>query len=432
MWEIHEFQEMLRDTKRFLTAYLIIDKPRPNTFTEYAASFRQLAVWMFQNNYRDFSQLDDDARESYFDYLCAKYYDEDCAIKVVSTTIDRQIGVITLLFKHRDRFIDIPNLQIALGELRNLEWSGVARKRGARAADKIPAVPEEVFRPMMREALCWVDEKSSDVIELLRMQEEAANRSLAWNSNNYTYYINRRLTGFQFKVLPMAAGPWRPDLAAVEYRQEADENGTTRNGLRPLSIIRELASHLIAACAIVIQGLTGIRVSELMGLEEEDDVPDGQWPSCIVVRPSIDGLNDVFLLRGKVFKGVHGEDDVGEVHWVVGLRPVGSSFIPPVVRAVQTLSLVVQGWRPLSSVRNIFLYPKMAGMPRAKNSAGSMLSETLRRIQQSFLENCVQLPIAFLGWPITSHQFRKKFAQDIVRCDPDAMPAIREHFKHVS
>ncbi|TAU52545.1 hypothetical protein ELI43_06835 [Rhizobium leguminosarum] len=430
MWVSLKFQRLLRDAKRFLVAYLVEEDPRPNTFVQRAADFRQLIIWMFQRDYRSFAELGDDAREEYFNHMCARYYDVDRKIRVVDRTIDMHMSVVTLLFKHRDRFSDLTRLQIALGQLRNLEWNGSGRKLGAPKVKNIPAVPEGVFNPMMKEALCWVDHYSADIIELVSIQEEAASLSFAWNSNNYTYYINRRLEGYRFKTLPGATAPWRHDLKGVEYIEEADEEGHRKNGFRPLGILRELINNLVASCAIVIQGFSGIRVSELMGLRADAGIQD-IWPSCIDVRASVDGLNDVFLLEGEIFKGICGEEP-REGHWVVGIRPVGSDFIPPVVRALNTLLSLLQGWRKLSQDDNVFLYPTTGGIPRRQNSVGGMLSETLRRLQQNFLWKCVRLPVSLAGWPLTSHQFRKKFAQDIVRCDPDAMPAIREHFKHVS
>ncbi|WP_323840425.1 hypothetical protein U0027_04470 [Agrobacterium tumefaciens] len=434
IWVDKRFQRLLRDAKRFLLAYTILDEPRPATLIAQGRFLRKLILWMFNRHFQSFSQLDDGGRQAYFRYICTQYLDDEQNINVVTETIDGNMKILTLLFKHRASFDALPRVQIALDTMRGFEWGGAGRREGAKNKGFIPAVPEQVFNPLMDEALRWLEHYSDDIIRLLRIYEEAAENTSTWNSNNYQSYIDRRLIGFQFAPCPRTGMPWRPDIAPFEEHSYVDEEGFRTLRLKPRKVLRDLVDLLLAACSIVIQGFTGIRISEMLGLaddrEQEEDLP-----SCVEVRTSEDGINDIFYIKGRIFKN-SGRDGPIEGEWVVGVRPADSDVLPEVVRALNVALELTSGWRQLnSSVDAVFLYASIKGigsLPRSRQSVREMLSDTMRRLQQQFLAKLIEISPQFSGWRLTSHQFRKKFAQDIVRCDPEALPAVREHFKHMS
>ncbi|WP_416408574.1 hypothetical protein [Agrobacterium rosae] len=431
IWSSRHFQRLLHDAKRFIISYIMADKPRPSSIVMQIIYLRKLLCWMYQRDYRSFSQLDPQARKAYFDFTCGQYVDENYNYKVVATTIDGQMSIITLLFKHREMFVSLPRIQLNHGDMQAILWGGFGRKIGAQSSIPIPPVPDEIFYPLIEEALRWVDVYSADIIELVRIQEEAAAQCLSWKSNNYAEYINSRLEGYQFRLCPKTKSPWRSPLQPVEVRIQTNEDGTQRRGFRPVSTLRTLVSHLLGACAVVVQGFTGIRASELLGLTEIGEVDD-ELPSCVEVRNSMEGLNDVFVMNGLIFKGSRGEEP-RRGSWVIGIRPAGSDFRPEVVRALLVLRKLLAGWRLLTADENAFLNPSNnRGFPRRKGSVGATRFSVLGELQQKFLEENVEVPPSVFGWRLTTHQFRKRFAQDVVRCDPDAMPALREHFKHVS
>jgi integrase len=363
-------------------------------------------------------------------FVCSQYFDEHLKLKVVGATVDKRMLAITYAYRLRGRFGVLTRLQIPLGDMRGLTWGGEAKKKGAKDPKSIPAVPDGIFNPLMVEALRWVDVYSADISQLLHIHDMASRGPVAWNSNNYSESVNKALVGFKFSNSPVTHQPWRPEIQDYEVVDEESEEGTTRRRLTPLTILRRLATSLLAACSIVVQGLTGVRISELMGLTEEPD-SEGALPSCIEVRPSIEGLNDVFMMKGPITKGT-GSDNKLEVQWVVGIRPVGTDVLPEVVRAIQVILEITEFWRGFTTDTNVLIGSRGHGLPRSQGGAGSMTSNTMRALQRLFLAEWVDLPIHLAGWRLTSHQFRKKFAQDIVRCDPNAIPAVREHFKHMS
>ncbi|MGO6745062.1 hypothetical protein ACCS93_21700 [Rhizobium ruizarguesonis] len=430
IWASPRFQRLLRDAKRVLLAHLLLADPRPRTLVEIGAHLRALIIWMFQRDYRAFCQLDGEARELYFSYVCSQYYDEDSIITVVGQTIDRRMSVVTHLFRLRGHFVTLARIQISPGDMRGLEWGGRGRRKGGRDTQNIPAIPDKVFNPLMAEALRWVDIYSEDIIRLLHIHNEASKRALAWKSRNYAGFINKALVGFKFSISPVTHAAWRPELQALEEEEEVDEEGTRTKYLSPLNILRDLMRWLIAACSIVVQGLTGIRLSELLGLcETSRDRRD--LPTCISIRPSVDDLNDVFVMTGRIFKGADADNNL-EGKWVVGIRPLATDFVPEVVRALKVVLDVTETWREFTDDQNVFITAKGPGMPRMRNGSGAIRGNTLRMLQQKFLKKWADVPSQVAGWRLTTHQFRKKFAQDIVRCDPGALPAVREHFKHMS
>lgn len=431
IWQSRKFQRLLHDAKRVILAYIDADHPRPSTLRSKIGHIRRLILWMYQHEYLAFSQLDPQARREYFDFICGQSLDENSNFKVVAETIEGKMSVITLLFKLREKFLSVPRIQLDHGDMQAVIWSGFGRKVGAKSAGRIPPVPDEIFNPLMEEALQWVDTYSADILELVRIQEAAAAQCLSWNSKNYSSLINSRLEGYQFRLCPRTNSPWRTPLQSVEERVEEDEDGVKVRRYRPLRVVRTLTNHLLAACSIVIQGFTGIRVSELLGLTETGQLDD-DLPSCIQVRGSMEGLNDVFLMDGLIFKGSR-DEDTRKGTWVVGIRPAGSQFLPEVVRALLVLRELTAGWRPLTTDTNAFLHPRHnLGFSRTSGSVGRTRLAVLSQAQQSFLLEKVKVPSNLYGWHLTTHQFRKRFAQDVVRCDPDAMPAVREHFKHIS
>jgi hypothetical protein len=430
MWVSRRFQRLLRDAKRTLLAHLLLSNPRPRILVEIGAHLRSLIIWMFQRDYRAFCQLDGAAREIYFAYVCSQYYDEDSKITVVGLTVDRHMSVITHLFRLRVHFVTIARIQIPPGDMRGLEWSGSGRRKGGKDKQNIPAIPDDIFNPLMAEALRWVDIYSKDIIRLLHTHNEASKRSMRWRSHNYAGFINNALVGFKFSNSPDTHTAWRPELRELEEEEEFDEEGSRTKYLTPLNILRELMKWVITACSIVVQGFSGIRLSELLGLCETSN-ERGELPTCVSIRPSIDELNDVYVMSGPIFKGANVDSDL-EGQWVVGIRPSGTDFVPEVVRALTVALNITETWRELTDDQNVFITAKGPGMPRKQNGSGAMQGNNLRTLQQKFLEKWVKVPLHVAGWHLTTHQFRKKFAQDTVRCDPGAIPALREHFKHMS
>ena len=156
----------------------------------------------------------------------------------------------------------------------------------------------------------------------------------------------RAVKGFQFSVLPGEMEPWHkpPDQAEVDEFWAVYKKGYTRSTVSGSQLLRSLICSIRDACSIVIQSETGLRVSELCGLEPGIDQESG-LPTNVRVRRSYSGLNEMFYVDGRLFKTVPTSE---RVEWLVGSRPVGSNEIPPPVRGLDVLTRLLDPWRQLA------------------------------------------------------------------------------------
>jgi hypothetical protein len=260
----------------------------------------------------------------------------------------------------------------------------------------------------------------------------------------------RTVKGFQFSVLPGEQEPWHApfDQAEVDDFWPAYSRG--RQGPSTVSgsqLLRSLVGSIRDACSIVIQSETGLRVSELCGLEPGIH-PQSGLPSCVRIRRSYSGLNELFFVEGRLFKTVAGPR---RVEWLVGSRPVGSKEIPPPVRALEVLTRLLDPWRAMASdpriAKALFAQPVTCrGMP-GKSGIGIAFEDMILRGQRRFVFRFVDLSklpdrnrrgedLAVYresrGICLRTHQWRKTFARYICGTDSRMLPAVSRHFKHLT
>ncbi len=72
------------------------------------------------------------------------------------------------------------------------------------------------------------------------------------------------------------------------------------------------------------------------------------------------------------------------------------------------------------------------GFPVTAPESFDIRSKSIRDGQNDFLRSHVSVPGSYSDWRLSTHQFRKSFAQDVVRIDDTLIPAVRDHFKHTS
>jgi integrase len=184
---------------------------------------------------------------------------------------------------------------------------------------------------------------------------------------------------------------------------------------------------------VVLQGLTGMRASELIGLEAADLTENGS-PVCLRSRLTRDGAFEVFELHGKTTKGRK-----RQTYWVIGARPTGSSYEPPPVRAVRVLARLLEPWRRLGGRTTLLVtFSSAKGLPRQKGSIGRVYSGTLTYWQKEFCNEHVDLtgvPDAVLRvkpahMSLRGHRWRPTFAVYMYRVHSGLVPALADHFKH--
>jgi hypothetical protein len=190
-----------------------------------------------------------------------------------------------------------------------------------------------------------------------------------------------------------------------------------------------------------------LRISELCGLEPGIDRESG-LPTCVRVRRSYSGLNELFYVDGRLFKTVARAE---RVEWLVGSRPVGSKEIPPPVRAVHVLARLLDPWRKLARdpkvAKTLFVQPTGShGMP-GKSGIAITFEDMILVGQRQFVYRYVDLSklpdrsrrgedlAAYRdsrGLCLRTHQWRKTFARYICGADSRMLPAVSRHFKHLT
>ena len=257
------------------------------------------------------------------------------------------------------------------------------------------------------------------------------------------------MKGFQFSVLPGEMEPWHTphDQAEVDEFWAVYKKGYTRSTVSGSQLLRSLICSIRDACSIVIQSETGLRVSELCGLDPGIDQESG-LPTCVRVRRSYSGLNELFYVDGRLFKTVPTSE---RVEWLVGSRPVGSKELPPPVRALGVLTRLLDPWRKLARdpkiARTLFVQPAgIYGMP-GKSGIGITFEDMILVGQRQFVYRYVDLSklpdrnrrgedlAAYRenrGLCLRTHQWRKTFARYICGTDSRMLPAVSRHFKHLT
>jgi integrase len=198
-------------------------------------------------------------------------------------------------------------------------------------------------------------------------------------------------------------------------------------GVANAKVLRKKVKLLRTACIILIQATTGMRVSELVDLRSRSRHDHNGLPATVEIQRTIDDQYELFFVCGRVFKTTPSS---AEAKWVCGLRPVGSDYLPPPIHAIQVLERLDEGWRRMAGIENLyigFLLTK-EGFPRALKNIVSLGTRTANQHQQEWVKEIGGIK----GDRFTTHMWRKTFAQYMVRTMPGLLPAIAQHFKHVT
>ena len=143
----------------------------------------------------------------------------------------------------------------------------------------IPPLPDEVAIPLFNKVAWWLGQPAEDVIRLLEyVQDPLAGTDIEHAMFTSKTGIRTRKAGggkiarigrannflakFQFSTLPNDTKPWHAPMDAA-----FDGGRTTR-----LTEARVLFDAVREACVFSIQGMSGMRISELMGIEAGLDV----------------------------------------------------------------------------------------------------------------------------------------------------------------
>lgn len=260
---------------------------------------------------------------------------------------------------------------------------------------EIPHIPMDIAVPFILTAVRWVQEHGPEIAMALERAEAAYGHAAAQGKRAAWCEIvsARELRGFRFLHPPLFEGKPMPEV------------------LTGLLQLRRLVRLAVTASFIVIAALTGMRMSELLGLEED----------CLEVVPLEDGSDDSLLyVIGKLVKTAgspHGE----RVRWVAGIDGPDNH----VRAAVELLRRLTLGLRARSAAKQLFLGIALRQGKRPLETPGG---HTMNWRVNAFASTVgVARP-----WRFSCHQFRKTFARFVALGDKTGLLALKQHFKHVS
>lgn len=431
-WECPRWQQLLNQVKRILLSLrdrnLTGRNHKPGSLVGVGVSLRTLIHWMYDHGYANLADLNRQVYSRYIDFLVITLLDEDAESAATNVRLSLYIEAGPKIFSQSPLFDKLPQMSLKRHPLAGESSFNLAKRLTDKGVDRIPPMPDEVFDPVVKEALRWVKEFSKDILDVVSIYCDASEETLAWHSNNYAPYIYRRLINFRFNGRGDEK-EWRPPLSELLLIECETEEGTVRKYLSPTEQLGELIADLVGAAACVIQALTAIRISEFAGLKSRPYSSDG-LPACVKATETLVGPRQAFYLVGEIYKG---RQEPEPAEWIMGLRPRNSSALPDAVEAVLVLDKLFRYWRDLVGTDELSLSVRRThGLARTAQTTRPVASHTVRTYQQRFVSRHVCLPIGFSDWRITTHQFRKKFANDILRSDPSTVAEVALHFHHLS
>lgn len=338
----------------------------------------------------------------------------------------RVLNLVRQIYDQRHRM-----RQQGVGYMSEAPFSGrtpydvVTNEIGLQKDGKLKPIPDRVAIATLSEAFKWVTERSDDVLAL----QDFALRAIA----GFPYAaandeIRKFVAEYEFSVDPDTGRPWRPRVT-VCARTMLDGRVVE---LSLIQSLRRLILNLVSACTICIQGCSGLRAHELIGL---DAAKVKSRLKCIERRRSSDGLMEMFFVEG-----ISAKRSLAKVQWLFGSRPVGTNYTPVPIRALETLGRLLAPWRSLGRRSSLLVtFSEARGLPRQSGSIGRFTASTLTNLQKEFAADALARrtgmsasEIEFEAMAIRAHRWRTTFAHFVFTTSPRMLVPLRDHFKHLS
>lgn len=430
--------------------------PAPGSFGMIQSSLKWLISWMVKEGYHVPSEFTNAVCDHYLESL------SDFISEVLDTDVFGESTVRTAL----QPLYDLWNERIALARMGIESLAGhpflgegaakLAREIATKAQGWIKPLPDEIAIPLLNRAAWFLGKPAEDVVRLLDVvRDPKAGQTVVVNNGRggtrtqltgSSQQARRRrasafLDGFQFSTIDGDTEPWHKPL---------DVRTVGETGISSVAQIkvRKLFDSVRDACAITIQATSGMRMSELLGIEaglgEATRLPKG-----VRIDESSTGLYEWFVIRTALAKTEAGLPR--EVDWVLGMRPKGSDEFPQAVRALVILNQIYEPWRASAKTDRLILASKSGETLQTKNNAlGPMSGAKMHASMKRFIANWIDLsnlPNESLrkaedndlvpwresnGMIFRSHMLRKTWANYTLACDSRLLPVIQMQFHHLS
>ncbi|ELX10182.1 phage integrase [Janthinobacterium sp. HH01] len=407
-----------------------------------------LLSWMSNNGYHYPHELTPTVIEQYLDYLPSY---------LATISLDEEIGVATAaqavtalinLWNQRDALSKMGVQSLQRHPFGGLGAQTIAKGLATKAQGWIKPLPDEVAIPLLNKAAWFLGTPADDVLKLLDVVRFPRTGTNVRTSQKITGKSGKRvskaihfLDSFEFSILEGESNPWHEKID-LAFEQSSDLRAAR------ISRVRELWEAVRDAAAIIVQGTSGMRLSELLGILAGLEDATG-LPKNVRLEMSATGLFQWFVIRSQLSKTEEGLPR--EVDWVLGMRPVGSKEIPLAVRALKILNQLHEPWRACASTDRLILANRQGcSLPSPSVPLDAMSTDMANRAMQRFITRWVDLSSLpdesvrktedndLVRWreckgdAFRTHMLRKTWAQFALACDSRLLPAIQMQFHHLS
>lgn len=433
--------DSLRECLKLLLWWLLTD-PLSGRFLKetslgrFSSSSRCLVRWMATRNLFTLAQLTPE--------ICAEYVEDAAAAKLAEGItrggLYHKYRILEWIYLHTHHFKKAGMPHMPTAPFHNTaNW--LAKRLSEKPDLRTSPFPDEVAILLMNEALRMIGTPADDVIKLQEAVIHAVDhlslvRPIHTAQQKRYAAIRAVASDFRFSTLPGESAPWHPPIDNVGgsggYQTPVRICNTTN------FVVRNLIRSVVEAAVITIQSQTGIRSNELCGLESGPS--KNGLPHSITKKLSNSGVSEIFYLNGWLAKTRKGKQPV---EWAVGLRPRGSNYIPPVVRAVIVLESILRPWRTRTS--HLLLFPKNSGVLHNPEHIKPALTSQVRHALQHFGDRCLQTQFKTIEseprlQPYLQRRFRNAkpqqwrptWAHFVFKVNSSMLPDISRHFKHLS
>lgn len=427
--------------------------PAPASLLQFQQGFKWLVSWMAIRGIHTPDELDVQAYIQDLPRFIAESKDDD---EITVAQGNRALVILPFLWSERRLLTKWGVPTLTENPFRDHGSNHFAKAIATKAQGWTPPLPDEVAVPLFNQVAWWLGEPAEDVIRLLEIvydplagteieistpiSKRGARKHVAGVGDQARRMrADRFLAEFTFSVLSGDSQTWHAALS------EATE---TERGGRAKAQVRILFDAVREACALCIQGFSGIRISELLGIQEGFD-PKSGLPKGVRIEDSATGLYHVYVLRTILSKTEEGLPR--EMDWVLGMCPQGSAEEPLPIRALRLLNRLHAPWRARARTNRLMLAGSVgAVLPTQASALGPMNSDSLRQAMKRFISRWVDLSDLpaeskhkirdddLVPWRkskgsvFKTHMLRKSWAQFMFAVDPRLMPAIQLQFHHLS
>lgn len=463
-WTIDAPQWLMNGLK-YVAAILFIGRRgskayKHSTASTFSAGARHLARFAKKHDLRGFSQFDEDTfelfkRDIHCDLLAEQFSVEDGEAELDATDDAYPLAIASniedpasysaayyrlrtwkLLCEHGDLLKLAGILPVPFNPFSETTPRKMAEAISSSVIEEVPALPDEIAMPILNLAHRLIGQPADDVLRLQDAYLGTMSRIDREPPTAEREKLRRVLEDFEFSTMSERDGePWRDQIVLPP-----DEPGGGR-------VLRRLVRDIRDACILVILSDTGMRIGEVCSPRLTAGEAGEKLPSCIELEVSKTELNEHFFLRGALVK--HQERPKDE-RWLLGARPVGSNVEPPTVRAIHVLQRLLEPWRRLAKgdAAEVLLIDFLGGgLPRSAKAVVPLTASRLRLSMQGFIADQITFApmldkvsersdlypyVISNGRCIRPHQWRKTFLRYLMRVDDGLLPAISQHFKHLS